>query len=152
NHRLLDASEPSEQSQLILVGTLSIAGSPDRLQVHSQLMLVGRFGYSQLIPVENRLDCRSDRFRLQVVTSRGLTVTAALARGEAALVRPPAEGPGNGECREFSTALDTAFRQMVVSPSTACSPRHASLLVTSLTAKASNPMRCATSPILHRMI
>ncbi|WP_139204415.1 hypothetical protein [Azotobacter beijerinckii] len=53
------------------VGTLSIAGSPDRLQVHSQLMLVGRIGHSQLIPVENRLDCRSGHFRLQVVTATG---------------------------------------------------------------------------------
>ena len=31
-------------------------------------MLVSRIGQLQLIPVENRLDCRSGRFRLQVVT------------------------------------------------------------------------------------
>ncbi len=38
------------------------------MQVHSQLILVCRAGQSQLIPVENRIDCRSGRFRLQAVT------------------------------------------------------------------------------------
>ncbi|WP_155278146.1 hypothetical protein [Acinetobacter pittii] len=39
------------------------------MQVHSQLMLVCWTGQSQLIPVENRVDCRSGCFRLQVVTA-----------------------------------------------------------------------------------
>lgn len=38
------------------------------MQVHSQLTLVCRAGQSQLILVENGADCRSERFRLQVVT------------------------------------------------------------------------------------
>ena len=39
------------------------------MQVHSQLTLVCRAGQSQLILVENGADCRSERFRLQVVTA-----------------------------------------------------------------------------------
>lgn len=41
------------------------------MQVHSQLTLVCRAGQSQLILVENGADCRSERFRLQVVTGKG---------------------------------------------------------------------------------
>ena len=40
------------------------------MQVHSQLTLVCRAGQSQLILVENGADCRSERFRLQVVTGK----------------------------------------------------------------------------------
>lgn len=40
------------------------------MQVHSQLTLVCRAGQSQLILVENGADCRSERFRLQVVTDK----------------------------------------------------------------------------------
>jgi len=46
------------------------AGRRGSMQAHSQLMLVGRAGHSQLIPVEKHADCRSGRFRLQVVTAR----------------------------------------------------------------------------------
>ncbi len=44
------------------------AGRCGSMQVHSQLTLVCRAGQSQLILVENGADCRSERFRLQVVT------------------------------------------------------------------------------------
>jgi hypothetical protein len=51
------------------------------MQVHSQLMLVRRAGQSQLILAENRLDCRSGCFRLQVVTAKGLARLSAPFNG-----------------------------------------------------------------------
>jgi len=48
--------------------------------VHSQSMLVGRVGHSQLILVENRDDCRSGRFQMQVATdSHGLNLLSQIA-------------------------------------------------------------------------
>ena len=55
------------------------------MQVHSQLTLVCRAGQSQLILVENGADCRSERFRLQVVTA-----TAQAAHAQAPNESTPA--------------------------------------------------------------
>ena len=75
-HGIKSASKPVIPTHKILSLAVNAgwrrwnAGRCGSMQVHSQLTLVCRAGQSQLILVENGADCRSERFRLQVVTVR----------------------------------------------------------------------------------
>ena len=66
------------------------------MQVHSQLMLVLGARQSQLILVENRVECRSARFKTQVATpttslSMSCSVSASILRRWCINLRPECE-------------------------------------------------------------
>lgn len=56
------------QSQLMLVGSDAMQVETDKRRGHSQLTPAHRLGWTQLMLVETRVDCRSGRFPMQIVT------------------------------------------------------------------------------------
>jgi len=74
------------------------------MQAHSQLTLVCRAGQSQLILVENGADCRSERFRLQVVTTTGSSLPIMVTK----CWLNPMQSGGQVECNFAATKCSTS--------------------------------------------